>query len=517
MGLLDKLFGGGTKLDLKLDMDKLPPGGTVAGTITLTGGKKPLRLTQLKVDLVCVRVTTKEGQSLPSVDLQVLMSNVLASDRELAPASLSKFEFRHKLPDDLKPDATYKVIAAADIPGVKDPSADVTLTIISTDRSAFSAIKSRLGVADSESEVLGAYPGLTSRDEDELEEALSSLQGDAYDRDNNFTGVHAFLLRLVETHPSLSIRSAALAAWGTVLDDRAKPEHIRALETLAARNLPSDLMEEVVSVAAKFAEEGALPLVQRLAAHPEPDVRKKLASCLYFDADRDLPGRRDLILGLCRDRDIGVRAAAFGACASLTEDLEVMRFVAAQAAQDPSPDVQKACISCIALSHHDGGADLVFATYLEHAQRNPHASVRQEVAEALHWLPTDPRLTHLAGVLMQDASVEVRRALAWQSSNMGEHPELRDLYLRAATGDPDETVRADALRGIGNFMPLPEAVAFLRQRLAHDRNEQTSWSAIGALEGHMPDKHARALLQEIANGPFVDAVERAREILSGEE
>jgi hypothetical protein len=142
--------------------------------------------------------------------------------------------------------------------------------------------------------------------------------------------------------------------------------------------------------------------------------------------------------------------------------------------------------------------------------------VRQEVAESLHWLPTDPRLTQLVVTLLQDASPEVRRALAWQSCNMGDHPELRDLFLRAATNDADESVRADALRGVDKFMGLPEAVAFLRQRLAHDRNEKAYWAAINAVEGHMPDKHARALLQEIANGPIGSAAERAREILSGE-
>jgi hypothetical protein len=98
---------------------------------------------------------------------------------------------------------------------------------------------------------------------------------------------------------------------------------------------------------------------------------------------------------------------------------------------------------------------------------------------------------------------------------MGDHPELRDLFLRAATNDPDEAVRADALRGVDKFMPLPEAVAFLRQRLAQDRNEKTYWSAINAVESHMPDPHARALLQNIANGPIASAAERAREILSG--
>ncbi|MFY0541372.1 hypothetical protein [Nannocystis pusilla] len=89
-----------------------------------------------------------------------------------------------------------------------------------------------------------------------MENALHELQCEAYDRDNNFTGIHKFLLKLVETSREDGVRRAALSAWGTVLDNRAKPEHIKALETLAGRDLPSYLMEEVVSVAAKFAEEG---------------------------------------------------------------------------------------------------------------------------------------------------------------------------------------------------------------------------------------------------------------------
>jgi HEAT repeat protein len=454
MGLLNKLFGGGTQLELALDVDKLPPGGTVAGTLTLTGGKKPLKLTALTVNIVSVHVETKPGQSLPSVDLKVLSSSVVAQDRDLAPGSRNKFEFRSKLPDDAKPDATYKVMATADIPGVADPSAEAALTVVGG-KSAFAGLKSALGMAAGEDEVLGQFPGLTSRDSDELEGALSDLQCAAYDRDNNFTGVHGFLLRLVERHPEHGVRRAALAAWGTVLDNRAKPDHVRALETLAGRDLPAELMEEVVTVAAKFAEEGAMPLVQRLARHPAPEVRRRLATAMYLDADKDLVGRRELILQLCQDADPGVRAAAFGACASLVEDAEVVRWVAGCAGQDPSPEVQRACIGAIALGHHYGSADVVFHTFLEHAQRSPSAAVREEVAQALHWLPADDRLTRIVQTLFADGSSEVRRAIAWQGCNMSDHPELRDLYLQAASGDPDEAVRADALRGVDKFLELP--------------------------------------------------------------
>jgi hypothetical protein len=515
MGLLNKLFGGGTQLELKLDLDKIPSGGTVAGTLTLTGGKKPLKLTALKVDVVSVLVESKDGSALPSVDVRVLTSNIVAQDRDLAPGSHNKFEFRYKLPDDLNPEATYKVMATADIPGVKDPSAEAPLTVLGA-RSTFGAIKSALGMGASEDDVLGQFPDLTSHDADEVEAALHELQCEAYDRDNNFTGVHGFLLRLVETHREGDVRRAALAAWGTVLDDRAKPEHIRALEQLAARDLPTDLMEEVVTVAAKFAEEGAMPLVQKLARHPAPEVRAHLARAMYLDADAELPGRRELIVGLCGDGDVSVRAAAFGACASLVEDPEVVRWVAACAAQEPSPEVQSACMSAIALGCNYGSTDLLFATYLDHAQRNPNAAVRQEIAGSLHWLPADPRLTRIVATLFADASSDVRQSMAWQGNNMSEHPELRDHFLQAATQDPDESVRADALRGLHNFFPLPETVALLRQRLAQDRNESTYWAALNAVEGHLPAKEARALLQELTRAPFSSVAARAREVLADE-
>ena len=94
-------------------------------------------------------------------------------------------------------------------------------------------------------------------------------------------------------------------------------------------------------------------------------------------------------------------------------------------------------------------------------------------------------------------------------------PSGRYLFVHAATHDPDDSVRADALRGVHNFFPLAESVAFLRQRLAQDRNESTYWAALNAVEGYMPEKDACALLQELSRGPFSSVAERAREVLAG--
>ncbi len=514
MGLLDKLFGGGTKLQLKLDLEKLPPGGTLAGSVTLTGGKKPLTLTTLKVDLNAVFVESKAGSSLPSIDVRQVFSDSIANDRPLAPGQTYKFEFQHKLPDDLNPKASYKVKATADIPGVKDPSAEANLTILGREPSLFSAVKSRLGGAASEDEVLTQFPGLSSRETDELTSALSDLQCAAYDRDNNFGGIHTYLMRIIETHADDWVRRSALAAWGTVLDNRAKPEHIKALETLAGRELPESVFDEVVSVAAKFAEEGGLPLVKRLVADPRPAVRKRMATSLHLEADKDLEGRRELILGLCRDPDVGVRAAAFGACAGFVEENDVVRYVVAHAAQEPSPEVQRACIGSIALAHNYGNADLVFDTFIEHARKNPDPGVRQEIAESLHWLPVDARLTQLVGMLLADQAVEVRQSISWQSCNMEDHPELKSLFVRAATEDSDAEVRANALRGLSCFMSAAEVVPFARQRLARDPNEAVFYAAVRLADNLMPNPEVVGLVREVAAGPFSRPAERARELLA---
>src|SRR5687768_6689706 len=93
MGLLDKMFGGGTKLELKLETDKIPEGGTLSGAISLSGGKKPMKLTALKVRLVYVKVTSVPGQTLPKIEMQVLLDNTVISNQDLAPASLNKYSF----------------------------------------------------------------------------------------------------------------------------------------------------------------------------------------------------------------------------------------------------------------------------------------------------------------------------------------------------------------------------------------------------------------------------------------
>lgn len=517
MGLLDKMFGGGTKLELKLETDKIPEGGTLSGAISLSGGKKPMKLTALKVRLVYVKVTSVPGQTLPKIEMQVLLDNTVISNQDLAPASLNKYSFSFAVPTGTDPKGTYKVIAVADIPGVKDPSADADLKVVSPNSEGANPglFGGLFKGAPKEDEILGRFPGLMSTDEDELWRGMHDLLCAAYDPDNNFTHIAPFLVKKMAPSNPERVRAQALSTWGNVLNNRATPAHVGALEQLASdKTLSSDMMREVVSVAAKFAEEGAWPLVEKLAKHDNPDVRAEMASRLYFDADKDIAARKPLLIAMTSDTDAGVRAAAFRSFSDFNEDKAIVERSIAAAKSDPSPDVQKAALSSIGLAHHKnvpGVKELVLDTYLFHAQSNPHASVRREIADVVHWLPVDAKTAQIVTMLLVDKDVEVRRQMAWQSVNMSEHQELRELFVRTAVDDSDEEVRGNALGGMDRLMPLPDAISFLRKRLGADPTEKTAWACFNVVKFQMEDAGARAFMKDLTTVPFARVAQRARE------
>ncbi|MCX4241260.1 HEAT repeat domain-containing protein [Paraliomyxa miuraensis] len=515
MGLLDKMFGGGTNLELRLDTEKIPEGGTLCGTVSLSGGKKPLRLTALKVRLVYVKVEKRDDSPLPNIEMQVLIDNTIAANADLPPGQLQKYDFSFKVPTGTDPDGEYRVMATADIPKVKDPSAEAKVKVLSPDsEGANRGIFSRLTGKASEDEILAQFPGLMSSDEDEQTEALSDLNCAAYDDDNNFVNIAGHLGRMMASGTA-EVRAAALEAWGTVLNNRAKPEHIQALVAMANDpSVQSDrrLMREVVTVAAKFAEEGAAQLVHWFAQHQNPEVRKEMADRLRFDADDEFMEKRAILTALANDPDAGVRASAIGGLSEHNDEAAMVQEFAQRSMSDPSPEVQAACLSALTLSHHHGFGELVFSSFQQHLQ-NPHVKVRKELADSCHWLPSDPRLAGIVHALLSDPSPEVRRAMAWQGVNMGDHPQLAELFMRACD-DPDEEVAQDALRGMGRLMGFDNAAQFYRHRMAARPTESTYWGVYYGICSDLEDEPAaRALMQELTRAQFADVASSARESL----
>lgn len=513
MGLLDALFGGGTKLDLKLDATQIPEGGLLGGTISLSGGKKPLKLTSLKVKLVYVKVTSVPGQSLPKIDLQMLLDNAVVSNIDLAPASLNKYSFSFTVPKGTDPNGKYQVIAVADIPGVKDPSAALDLKVLAAQQTNFLGF-AKGGAALSADEMFKRFPGLQSENEHTLCDAMRDVLYASYDPDDNLLAAEPLLARHMREGRSDNVRATALEAWGNILNNRARKEHIVTLSEMAKdEKLGKDVMRQVVVAAAKFAEEGAWDLCVALSKHKDPAIREEVASQMYFNADKSLKGRKELLLSMTNDEYAGVRRAAWRAMTDFNTDKAVIEKVIAAADKDESPDVVEACLSAITFAHHHGMRDQVFNTFLKHT-KNPHTSVRRELAQCLHWLPEDARLAQIVSALLVDDSTEVRKAMAWQCCNMSEHKELKELFVKAAVDDKDEEVRGDALGGLDRVMPLTDLVSFLRLRLAADKSVACANGALNALRDHVAEPVAKGLVEELGKSPHTRISERAREMLT---
>ena len=283
MGLLQMLFGGGTKLSLSLDATEIPPGGLLSGKISLQGGKKDLELTSLRLQFVRVDVEVDDG--MPDVDIDVLLDEVLASDEALPKRATQEYSFSFAAPDHLEPSGSgtsYQLKASADIPKVKDPSAMVKVKVVEgVERGLFGLGAAKGPAPKPISAILDSYPGLDSDDEQERIDAVWELQSDAYDPEEvNLIAAEPMLARFAR-EGGLELRKNALEAWGTVLKGRVRKEHLALLRDLATSDgTPEELVETVAEVACMFAQSGAMPIVEQLATRDSAAVR---AACVEPD------------------------------------------------------------------------------------------------------------------------------------------------------------------------------------------------------------------------------------------
>jgi HEAT repeat protein len=510
MGLLDSMFGGGTSLSLALDTTTSSPGSVVGGRVVLGGGNKPLRLTELKVSLLYVRVQTREGQTLPDIDAREVAHQIVAAGGDIPPGSQQPFTFRITVPGDLPPTAhnvSYNVVATADIPSVKDPSAKVELRVVEASKNA----NHRLPLA----EIEARFPNLRSQDEDALCDALRELFLACYSEGAQLMEAEQLVAWYMQ-NGTVRVRRQALEAWANLVDNRVQPHHLQTLYAVAnTPGLDDETFEQVIVAATKFAEEGSLPLVQQLAQDPRSDVRQKVASNLRFNAAEKFNGKRELLVQLAQDQAAPVRKAAVGALSCFRDDQQLMYWIANLADGDPDPEVQAECISTLSLVHHSGMGELALAVYEKHAQ-NPSANVRSKIAEQLGWQPPAAmqRVWGLAQRLAQDPDEEVRRSLAFQFCNMERLPQLLPIAQRMAQQDPSPEVRREALGSMAALMPPQQAAALYWQLFSQARSEDDVWPLVRGLRHHRDNGDVKRVLTQIGQSPFSGAADAAREALS---
>jgi HEAT repeat protein len=510
MGLLDSMFGGGTSLTLSLDTPQASAGGVVGGKVTLIGGKKPLKLTELNVKLLYVSVTASEDSALPNIETEILLSQTVAAGEELRPGSTQTYTFRLVVPHDAETTAhnvTYKVMAVADIPSVKDPSASADLVVVdaSDDETRTLPIE----------EIFGRFPDLRSPNEERLCEALREVFLACYSEGGQFMELEPFLSDLMR-RGTVNVRRSALEAWANLVDNRVTPQHLQTLYAVA--NIPGldqETFDQVIIAGCKFAEEGALPLVQQLAQHPDSHVRKEIANNLRFNAAEKFNGKRELLIGLAQDPDSNVRAAAVGSFSCYRDDQQIMHGVAGQIDRDPSPEVQRQCISALSLAHHHGMGELTFHVYEKHLA-NPDASVRKEIADSVHWLPKAQlqRIYALVQRLMTDPDEDVRRGMAFQFNNLSEMPQLFPLIKHAVENDPSQSVRTEALGAMASMLPPEQVVAYYGQVMNRDKSEDTLWALLNGLRNHSSHPQAKKMLTQLTQVPYPGLADAAREALT---
>lgn len=510
MGLLDSMFGGGTNLMLTLDRPTGSPGGVVGGNVMLTGGKKPFKLTKLRAHLIYVNVESSSDGGFPKVDARVIGEQVLAAGMDLAPGGQYPFSFRLTIPYDTLPTAhntSYKIQVVADIPTVKDPTAEADFRVLPADDDRFRSLPYN--------EVIALFPGLQAQHEEPLCDALYKLFLECYSDGQKYMEVEPLIAHHLRTG-TVRVRRQALQTWANLVDNRVQPQHLQSLYAVAnTPGLDQETFDEVIRAACKFAEEGALAMVQQLARVPDTHVREQVARCLRFDASARFQGKREILVALVQDPEAPVRAAAVGALTEFQDDAQVVYGVANLVDRDPSEEVQAAAVSFLALAHDRGHGDLALTVFERHIQ-NPSERVRREIAEVLHWQPAAAaqRVWALVQKLLQDPSEDVRRSMAFQFINMERFPQFLPLAQWCADNDPSEEVRREALRGLTRLMPVRQLVAYYGQKLGANPTTDVIYSIISGLRDHNRDREVQQLLTRLGQHHDPDVANAARDALT---
>jgi len=510
MGLLDSMFGGGTRMELTLDTTTASPGSVVGGRIVLYGGQKPLRVTELGVRLLFVSTTTNPDSALPNIDAREVAKQIVAAGGDLPPGAQQAYTFRLTVPSDLPPTAhnvSFTVTAFADIPGVKDPSASADLRVVEASKD-----KGRRMPLE---EVVSRFPNLHSRDEEQLSDALYEFFLACYSEGGELMEAEQ-LIAWHMANGTVKVRRKALQAWANLVDNRVRPEHLQTLYAIA--NMPGlddETFEEVVIASTKFAEEGALQLVQQFAANPSAKVREQVASNLRFNAADKFNGKRELLVALAQDQSPEVRRAAIGALTSYNDDQQIAYWIANLTDTDPSPEVQAECISTLALVHYHGLGELSLAVSEKHAG-NASPVVRKNVARNLSNQPA-PAMQRVWGIaqrLAQDPDEDVRRALAFEFNNMQKMPQLLPIVQQMAQQDPSAEVRKDALGGMAALMQPAQVAQYFGHMMQQAQSEDDLWTVLNALRSHREHAPIKQLLTHLGQSQYPNVANAARETLS---
>lgn len=509
MGFFDfvkSMFGGGAKLEVRLDATEVPVGGILSGQAILTGASKPYPVTSVKVRLYYVAVEAQDDSPVPKIDMRALLDQTLAADDHIGAKEEKTYSFNLQIPRGTQPSAhnvSYECHVLADIPGIKDASGKAKLKVVESGEA---------GAVDVD-DLYARWPALRGSQERPLVDALNDMRytHSEDEAENDLFVAEPVLARLLREGKTEEVRRAALDTWSTVVGERATKQHVQTLREFMARgDLDEWTLREAIEAAAKFARAGGLEVLGEFAGHDSPEIRKQVAFAIGLHGGESKHARQ-VLERLAGDPDAGVRAEVFERLGSWGEDAAVLQRIADQAARDPSPDVQQGCIKGLSSAFWRDHAEIAIPAY-EHLSHSEHAEVRKTLA---YWTASNAGHAPLRGVverLLADADEDVRHEIAYYLVNADEAarapflPRLRHL----ADADPSDHVRQAAIATLGSWLPKPEVVQYYRGLMAGSPREKILRGIVHGIKFKM-DPEYKSILKELGNCHFADVAREARD------
>lgn len=135
MGFLDSLLGmfgiGQPKISITIDNNQVKQGALVRGTVTITGGRRPLPLTAVIVKVQQKEEKKTESGTTTNSDTKFEL-NIPQGGRTVEPNHSMSFDFVVQVPADTNASGgafRHEIEGSADVPGW-DPSAEAKITVL---------------------------------------------------------------------------------------------------------------------------------------------------------------------------------------------------------------------------------------------------------------------------------------------------------------------------------------------------------------------------------------------------
>ena len=514
MGFFDfimSFFGGGAKMAIKLDVERVPVGGILSGTATLKGAPKDCVADTVKVQLIYVNVETQEDSALPKIDTRILVDQVIANNVELPAESEKEFSFTVSIPGGTKPTAhnsSYKVKVVSDIKGMKDPSATMDLKVFEGEGGADAPGLTAEGLYK-------RWPALRGTEKDPLLQALRDMRWkhDKDEPDNDLRVAEPILLKHIRgTDQELSM--AAFDTWTKVVSDNLRTEHLDVMREMAARvkDRPEDLASVLRDMGPTM-DLGGDRVALEYIEHADTSVR--LAAIATLGWGQGNKKRAKLVFPCLKDPNAEIRAQALSTLSDYKDDPEIVDAIIALAMTDESPDVLDKAIGGLALCWTNKNVDKVRPVY-ERARTHESAKVRRSYVHWIGWPARVDDVTDHIRALLRDPDKEVAEGMAFEFNNLlRDNKQYTPLCKEAASDDSLPLgVRGNALGALPSGLPVEEVVAYYRKLVDNDAPEEIQDHIVRGLkfEAEKHDAYMQ-LLRDMTNSKYTAVAARARRYL----